>query len=149
LTRDAVGPDEVLEGGLEDPELRALASRVDIVRDPQLDSLFPDQALARVEIETSDERRCVSEIVSAPGDAGNAPSDDELADKFKKLATPVLGPEQATELLSCIRELPEGANLSSLLRWLLPKEHDCEQATNDAPCQTSPCATEPRHHSEI
>jgi len=149
LTRDAVGPEEVLEGGLEDPELRALASRVDMVRDPELDSLFPDQALARVEIETSDERRCVSEIVSAPGDAGNAPSDDELADKFKKLATPVLGPEQATELLSCIRELPEGADLSSLLRWLLPKEYDCEQATNDAPCQTSPCATEPRHHSEI
>lgn len=143
-------PEEVLEGGLEDPELRALASRVDMILDAQLEGLFPDQALARVEIETSDKRRCVSEIVSAPGDAGNAPSDDELADKFKTLTTPVLGAEQATELLTCIRDLPDGADLSSLLRWLLgPEEHDCEQATNDAPCQTSPCATEPRHHSEI
>src|SRR5919202_2389572 len=44
LVDGAVGPDQVLEYGLADPVRRALAARVDVLHDPELEGVFPRQA---------------------------------------------------------------------------------------------------------
>lgn len=118
LTRGTVGPDEVLEPGLTDPERRALAKRVDIVLDPALEEAFPDRALAWVEVETFDGRCARSPVLAARGDADALLSDAELAEKFTRLVAPVLGPARSERLAEAIRALPHAATLETLVSLL-------------------------------
>src|SRR5918912_486501 len=68
LVDGAVGPDQVLEHGLADPDRQALAARVDVIHDPALEGAFPQQALAWVEVEAADGRCARSEVLAARGD---------------------------------------------------------------------------------
>jgi 2-methylcitrate dehydratase PrpD len=122
LTSGTVGPDEVIGRSLEEPGRLALAARVEMIVDPEIEDLFPSQALARVEIETSDGCRAASEVVPAPGDPADPLSEDDLADKFRRLTTPVLDSGRAERLFSSIWELPGAANLNHLACLLYASE---------------------------
>ena len=113
-----VGPDQVLEPALADPERRALASRVECFQDPALEEAFPSKALAWVEIETSDGRTARSKVLAAQGDAEARPSDEEIAQKFRRLAEPVLGSSHTGELVHAIQEISQAPNLNALTRLL-------------------------------
>lgn len=113
-----VGPDQVLEHALEDPERRALASRIECFQDPALEEAFPAKALAWVEVEASNGRCARSEVLAAQGDAEAQLSDEELTRKFRRLAEPVLGAGRAGELARAIHELPQAPSLDALARLL-------------------------------
>ena len=113
-----VGPDQVLEHTLEDPERRALASRIECFQDPELEEAFPERALAWVEIEASDGRTARSKVLTARGEAEARPSDEEITQKFGRLVEPVLGPGPTEELADSIRELPQAPNLNALTSLL-------------------------------
>lgn len=115
LVDNAVGPDQVLEHGLADPARRALAARVEMVQDPEIERSFPDQALAWVEIEVSDGRRARSRVLAARGDADEPLPDAELVGKFRNLSDPALSPDRAEELVSAIQTLPGAASLGALI----------------------------------
>lgn len=108
------GPDQVLDGNLEDPAKRTLAGRVEMVCDPELEIEFPARALARVEVETSDGRFSGSGVLPARGDTETQLSDEELAVKFERLAEPVLGEDLARELRGSVRALPRAAEVGTL-----------------------------------
>lgn len=118
LVDGTVGPDQVLEHGLDDPARRELAALVEIVCDPELDKAFPARALAWVEIGASDGRRARSGVLAAQGDAEAQPSDEEFVGKFESLAEPVLGPERAAELARGIQTLPDVADLETFAAQL-------------------------------
>lgn len=85
---------------LRDPEVRALMDRIECVADPELSKAFPRQRAARVEIELADGRRFEYFQPTRKGDPEEPLSDEELEDKFRELATPVLGEMRARALLS-------------------------------------------------
>ncbi|HKO25104.1 MAG TPA: MmgE/PrpD family protein, partial [Chloroflexota bacterium] len=131
LVDGAVGPDQVLEHGLADPVRQALAARVEMIHDPALEGVFPQRALAWVEVEAADGRRARSEVLAARGDAEAPLSDDELSSKCTSLAEPVLGPDRARALVGAIKALPDAANLDALVALLRPTG-DRRQATGDS-----------------
>jgi 2-methylcitrate dehydratase PrpD len=118
LIDGVVGPEQVSERSLTDPARRELAARVEVVVDAKLDKAFPDQALAWVEIETTEGGCARSGISAAQGDPGTLFRDKELIDKFSTLADPVLGSDCAKKLVSAIHTLPDSPSLNEIIDLL-------------------------------
>ena len=85
---------------MNDPEVRALMKKVEVIADPELSKGYPTQRAARVEIETNDGRKLAHFQPTRKGDPEMPLSDDELNDKFRELATPVIGEAAACSLLA-------------------------------------------------
>jgi 2-methylcitrate dehydratase PrpD len=120
LIDGVVGPEQVTGASLTDPARRGLAARVEIVVDTELEEAFPERALAWVEIETTEGSRSRSGILAARGDAGMRLCDQELTEKFRTLADPLLGSDRAKKLASAVQRLPESPNLSEMTSLLRP-----------------------------
>ncbi len=121
LIDGVVGPEQVTGESLEDPARRELAARVEVVVDAELEEAFPEQALAWVEIETTEGGHARSKISAAPGDAGTPLHDTELTEKFRGLTQPVLGSDRARKLASAIERLPDSPNLDEMTGLLRPQ----------------------------
>jgi len=89
---------------LNDPGTRALMDRVSVSLDPELDATFPRQRAARVAI-TARGRREELLQPTRKGDPDMPLSDSELEDKFRELASPVLGTQGAASLLARLWKL--------------------------------------------
>ena len=87
---------------LSDPALQQLAGRVEVVEDPAFEADFPRTRAARVEIVLRDGRR-LETVVDVPRGMPERPaSDDELIEKFRGLAAPIVGPNAAETLLELV-----------------------------------------------
>jgi 2-methylcitrate dehydratase PrpD len=120
LIDGVVGPEQVSEESLIDPTRRELAARVEVAVDTELEKAFPEQALAWVEIETTEGLRARSRISAARGDKGTPLRDNELAKKFEDLTDPVLGSDRARRLASAIKRLPDSPDLDEMTGLLRP-----------------------------
>jgi 2-methylcitrate dehydratase PrpD len=87
---------------LGDPALLALADRVAVAEDPELEAAFPRLRAARVEVTLRDGRR-LERYVEVPRGMPDRPvTDEELIDKFRGLAGAVLGPPAAASLAALV-----------------------------------------------
>jgi len=118
LIDGAVGPEQVRESALADPDRRALAARVEMVHDPDIEAAFPERALAWVEVETADGRSARSGLIAAHGDPDAPLTDAEHTEKYHRLVTPVLGARRAEELRATIEALPSARDIRGLTRRL-------------------------------
>jgi 2-methylcitrate dehydratase PrpD len=84
---------------LADPEIRSLMQRIEVVVDPELDALFPRQRAARIAIDCHDGRRFQHFQPNRKGDPEDPLTDDDLTGKFRELASPVIGVDNADTLL--------------------------------------------------
>ncbi|MBR0662878.1 MmgE/PrpD family protein [Roseomonas hellenica] len=91
---------------IEDPMVRQVLSRTEVIADPELDKLYPAKFPARVTI-TLDDGRAFSETVMLPkGDPGAPLSDDELDDKFRANCAGLLNKPAIDRLHAAILGLP-------------------------------------------
>ena len=108
-----VGPRQVTEIRTIDPKLRELATRVEVVIDPEMDALFPQQAGAMVEIETAD--NCFqTRVVHPRGDVQNPLTDNELESRFLIFASSSLGGARAEQLLTTLKDLQKVESMTSV-----------------------------------
>ena len=84
---------------LNDRGTRALMERVSVSLDPELDATFPRQRAARVAITARGSREELLQP-TRKGDPDMPLTDAELEDKFRELASPVLGRQDAESLLA-------------------------------------------------
>jgi 2-methylcitrate dehydratase PrpD len=89
---------------LNDRATRALMEKVSVALDPELDATFPRQRAARVAI-TARGRREELLQPTRKGDPDMPLSDAELEDKFRELASPLLGRQGAQSLLARLWKL--------------------------------------------
>lgn len=101
-----------------DPEVRAMAKRVEVKEDPSFTAMLPDVRPARVEIVLGSGER-LQETVERPRGGYDRPfGEDELADKFRRLAGMVLPPDSVNELTTLLSELQHQSDLEPLSRLL-------------------------------
>ena len=101
-----------------DPEVRAMAQRIVVKEDPSFTAMLPDVRPARVEIELSSGER-FHETVERPRGGYDRPfSENELADKFRRLAEITLPPESVRTLDTLLPDLQDQKDLESLGRIL-------------------------------
>jgi 2-methylcitrate dehydratase PrpD len=100
LVHGSVRLNAFLPDRMNDPEVRALMKKIEVVVDPELSKGYPTQRAAQVEIETNDGRKLVHFQPTRKGDPEMPLTDEELNDKFTELATPVIGEASARSLLA-------------------------------------------------
>jgi 2-methylcitrate dehydratase PrpD len=100
---------------LHDPAIRALMPKVSVSLDPALADAYPAQRAARLRVTLADGRRLEHFQPTRKGDPDAPFSDADVADKFRELATPVIGPSAAAALLET---LLRGATLPGRLALL-------------------------------
>lgn len=107
---------------LSHPQTAALVGKVDVYLDEGIDAEFPGRRAAHVAIETNDGRVLEHYQPTRRGDPDAPLSDEELADKYMELMTPVTGEREAAALLEAswtletlpsVRALPIGAPASA------------------------------------
>ena len=85
---------------LQDPNVRAVLAKVEVVADPELSKGYPNQRAAHIEVEMDDGRKFAHFQPTRKGDPEMPLSDEALNDKFLELATPVLGDPKSRALLA-------------------------------------------------
>jgi 2-methylcitrate dehydratase PrpD len=116
----SIGAREVDASGLGDAGIARLVSATEAVEDAEFSRRFPAERWARVRIGLADGRTVVSEPAEARGGAENPLSDDELRQKYRSLAEPVLGSARAWQIERSVDALTdEREALRNLLEALL------------------------------
>jgi 2-methylcitrate dehydratase PrpD len=119
LVHGHVGADEIDGEGLRNPDVLALAQRVELLEDESCNARFPAERLARVEIELDDGEILKSETLAAHGDPENPLGKDELSEKVRRFAQPVVGAERLDRIEWACATLPGEGAYDQLLEDLL------------------------------
>jgi 2-methylcitrate dehydratase PrpD len=117
LSYGRIGPEELTEANLQDPQLLALAEKVKVSVAPEIDQLFPEKAAARVTLQTT--RGDFTTTVEYPrGDPNNPLSDAELEEKFHWLTFEVMGEERSRQLMEVVAKLEHMDSVKPLAQLL-------------------------------
>jgi 2-methylcitrate dehydratase PrpD len=90
-TTGRAGADEISEAALADPQRLALAERVSVHHDPALDPAYPAHYGSRLVVIRRDGGRLEMQRLVAPGDPDEPMTDDEMREKFIRLAAATHG----------------------------------------------------------
>ena len=120
LVFERVGADEVNAAGATDPRLQRMYDRMVATEDADFSRRFPAERWARIRLRLADGRTLVSEPARARGNPENPLSDEELAEKYRGLATPALGKARTERIEWLVASLLTERNaLPALLDELL------------------------------
>lgn len=117
-----VGPDQIAEEKLSDPDILSIADRVEVILDPELDNYFPKMTVSKIEIKTTSGNVYQTKVTSPKGEPRNPLSDKELTDKFKKLATKSISSETSERVIEVVKMLEKLSNLSELTSIFLTRK---------------------------
>jgi len=106
---------------MKDPQVLAQRSKVELVFDDQLKPFMPVR-VAIVEVELQDGSRYSERVEAVRGTPRNPMSKEEVSYKALDLIGPVLGPQQAKDLVSLVLNLEIEPNLDKLT-YLLKKNN--------------------------
>lgn len=114
LVKGSCGLEDFSEESLWNPEIRRIAGVVRLEVDPELDSLHPARWPAWVEITDSTGDRCSSRTDFPRGDPENPLDEEQLTDKFLRLASCAWSREKVEAVLQtalALERLEDAANL--------------------------------------
>jgi len=115
-----LGAAEVSPTRLADSRVARLIDAMTLSEDQEFSRRFPAERWARVRVTLRDGRELISEPARARGNPENVLSDTELRDKYRELATPVLGRERTAVVETAVATLTtDAAALRALIEALL------------------------------
>jgi 2-methylcitrate dehydratase PrpD len=118
LTGDPADPAAYSDETVRDPARRALAQRVEIFVDPEMEAAYPRHYGARVEIELANGARKSAAKLDPHGMPADPCTQDELERKFLRLARRVKSEEEATRILEAVGRLAASSDVGSLTALL-------------------------------
>ena len=118
LTHGRASLEEYQPGMPENPRIKHVMERVHCVTDPKLDAKAPRQMAAWAEVDTTDGRTLRSELTYPKGDPENPVTWDEMKDKFRLLARPVIGPKRQAEIIAAVESLDQLSDVRQLAALL-------------------------------
>lgn len=106
--------DEYDEQYLNHPDVLKLMSKVECVKDTELDKLWPKQWPAWAKIITTSGQEYSAKVSAAKGDPLNPLSQEEMIDKFLSVTAPVLKQGAGLKIVKAILEIDQVDNLHGL-----------------------------------
>jgi 2-methylcitrate dehydratase PrpD len=114
--------DDFVDAAVSDPELLALAAKVECYESPRCNQIFPVELPAIVDVTTVDGTEHTIEVLVNRGGPSNRLSDDELSVKFRANAGRLLTAPQLDELERVLTDLNAVRDLAEITR-LCTGEH--------------------------
>jgi len=121
ILREPPGPNWFREDFLRNQRVLGLASKVKVETDQHADELYHSpvpKLVSTVTVTTRDGKQLEAFVQFAKGEPENPLSRGELVEKFRRLASCVLGNEQADRLLRATEDLEELRHIGELIRLL-------------------------------
>ena len=118
LTGDPADPAAYGDAVIRDRSHRALAERVEIFVDPEMEAAYPRHYGARVELELVDGARRSASRLDPHGMPADPCTQDELEQKFLRLASRVRSAEAARHILAEVRRLDRVTDVRGLTALL-------------------------------
>ncbi|MEW6399607.1 MAG: MmgE/PrpD family protein [Bacillota bacterium] len=115
ICRGRAGPGEFSTGALEDPDIKGVMERVQVVVNPAFDAVYPTRWPARVTVRMNDGSELTGETHHPRGDPENPLGTDELEEKFRALVVPVVGDTAAEGLIERARSLESVADMGEFM----------------------------------
>jgi 2-methylcitrate dehydratase len=115
----AVTPATFAPSRIEDPALRQVIKKLTVVEEPEFTRRYPAEACTRIEVTTKDSRRLTAETNHPKGHYKNPLTDAELEEKFRGLASAVLGTDRCNRVLAELWEFENSATLDKLFDSLV------------------------------
>lgn len=109
LVRGRLGVAEVTAPSFRDPEILRLSSGMELHESEEYNARFPGERWAHVTFLMKNGSEIQSKPAVARGNPENPLTDEELADKFRSLAVPMLGAARSAVIESAVRDLAGGA----------------------------------------
>ena len=116
----ALGQAQFAPARIDDPLVRQVLARTEVIADEALDKLYPANFPARVTIALDSGEAFTETVLLPKGDPGAPLSDRKLADKFRGNCAAMLAGGQVERLREAILRLPEAASVADLARLLAP-----------------------------
>jgi len=113
-----VGLDEFTIDRVKDKEIKTLMQKVQLRVDKTLSSLYPQKWTCIMEIETKDGKKYEGRVDFPRGEPENPLSQEQIEDKFEKLASKVLPGKNIKQIISAISNLEKIKNISDILCYL-------------------------------
>jgi 2-methylcitrate dehydratase PrpD len=113
-----LGPDDMLEEALGDPEVRRLATAVRLVEAADLTMAFPERFLARVTMTLVDGRTLVSPDTTFRGELDDPLTDADLSAKYRWLAAALLEEDRVDALEAAAWSIADAPSIEPLLQML-------------------------------
>lgn len=108
------------ESRYRDEELLAMVAKTTVVKDAELDALYPLKGIPnRLTLRLVDGTEWVERVDAPRGHALNPMDDDEVAEKFMRLAAPLLREGQMAEALTLMRDLDGVEDITELMEALV------------------------------
>ena len=122
LARGQVGVNEILEDSFADAAIVKLTHSTRISVSPEYESAYPEERLANVRITLDDGRTLESGTTKASGGPSPQPSAEEVINKFRAFAGPVLSQRRTDQIVAAVMSLDnDGADFKALLELLYSK----------------------------
>ncbi len=104
---------------INDPKVRQMLSKVEIIADPELNKLYPEKFPAVIDIETADGKTYHGEQYYPGGDVMNPISLDGLKHKFRGLAAPSFSAGRVEEIINAVDRLEDCKDVRDFTKLLV------------------------------
>jgi 2-methylcitrate dehydratase PrpD len=118
LLRGVIDLEVLKDDLLEDPALKDLAARVEMILSEEYEAMRPMRNPAKVSVQLRDGRSLTREVMNGLGDPLEPMPEKAIFDKFLSLAGPVIGPNPAKEFMGRVQGLESVKNVQSLFSFL-------------------------------
>lgn len=115
----AVTPHSFTNDHLHDPAIHALISKMTVEEDIAFTQRFPEDFHCRMDVTTTSGQHLVAATPHPPGHWRHPMSDDQVADKFRRLVVEVLPETRCNTALDLLWSLDEQPNLQALFDSLI------------------------------
>lgn len=102
-----VGYRQVCNAALDDERVLQMMDRLSFQVDPELDQLFPEKRLAKVEFTLRDGRVLTSRVYAADGEASDHVDMNWIVKKFRRITAPFLNEDGQQEALTLLQTAQE------------------------------------------
>jgi 2-methylcitrate dehydratase PrpD len=99
---------------INDPIVRQVLSRTEVIADAELNTRYPSEFPARVTITMDDGQSFIETVLLPKGDPGNPLTDAELETKFRDNCGAAMNADAIARLQAAIQALPQAASLQPL-----------------------------------
>ncbi len=101
---------------VKDPVVQDMLKKVEIVADPELHKLYPEKFPTNIEITTKDGKVYKGEMYYAKGSAKNPFSNEEINEKFRGLALPMMDKKKVDTIVQMAENLEDVKNVAEFGR---------------------------------